>query len=241
MSDMPSDLFPLVASGAVARVRGKVIAGPIDLTLEARGVTVVIGPNGAGKTTLLKMLHGIARVQQGDIRWACDEAEARARQGFVFQTPVMLRRSVRDNLAYPLRLLGVSRAEARARAADWARRVGLGDMLDRPAPVLSGGERQKLALARTLIRAPDVIFLDEPTAALDGRAMREIEDILVRARDTGTRLIMSTHDMGQAKRLADEVIFVRGGLIEEHRPATEFFAKPHSPQARAFLKGDIVE
>ncbi|QYX55910.1 ATP-binding cassette domain-containing protein [Roseovarius sp. SCSIO 43702] len=241
MSRQAPDLFPLVARGAVARVRGRVIVGPIDLELGRAGVTVVIGPNGAGKTTLLKMLHGIARVQEGEVRWACPEDEARARQGFVFQTPVMLRRSVRDNIAYPLRLSGLRRAEARARAEDWATRVGLGNMISRPAPVLSGGERQKLALARALIGGPDVLFLDEPTASLDGRATREIEEILVQARAGGTRLIMSTHDMGQARRLADDVLFVRGGRIEEHAAAQSFFTHPQSPQARAFLKGDIVE
>ncbi|MGR3762160.1 ATP-binding cassette domain-containing protein [Roseobacteraceae bacterium NS-SX3] len=234
-------MFPLVARGAMAQRQGKVLVGPVDLTLEGRGTTIVIGPNGAGKTSLLKMLHGILRRNAGSLEWACPTGEAQRRQAFVFQTPVMMRRSVIDNIAYPLRLAGVPRKEARARARDWAERISLGGVLERQATMLSGGERQKLALARALIREPEVLFLDEPCAALDGRATREIEDLLAQAAHGGTRLIMSTHNMGQAQRLADEVIFVLGGCIHEFTPATDFFAGPLTPQAQAFLRGDIVE
>ncbi|WP_424977955.1 ATP-binding cassette domain-containing protein [Leisingera sp. S232] len=234
-------MFPLVAKGAQVRRRGKVLVGPVDLTLGGQGTSIVIGPNGAGKTTLLKMLHGIVRMNGGSLNWACPLEEAQKRQAFVFQTPVMLRRTVIDNVAYPLRLTGVGRKDARERAADWASRVGLGEILQRQATMLSGGERQKLALARALVREPDVLFLDEPCAALDGRATREIEEILAQASDNGTRLIMSTHNMGQARRLADEVIFVLGGRIHEFSPAKPFFAGPGTSQGRAFLNGDIVE
>lgn len=234
-------MLPLIAKGATVRRRGKVLVGPVDLTLGPAGTTMVIGPNGAGKTTLLKMLHGIVRMQGGSLNWACPLDEAQQRQAFVFQTPVMLRRTVRDNIAYPLRLLKVPRAEARARAEDWAARVGLGNAVMRPAHLLSGGERQKLALARALIRAPEVLFLDEPCASLDGRATREIEEILLDTAAKGTRIIMSTHNMGQAQRLGSEVIFVLGGRIHEFNLARDFFTGPQTEQARAFLRGDIVE
>jgi len=234
-------MFPLVAKQAVVRRQGKVLVGPVDLTLQAQGVTIVIGPNGAGKTSLLKMLHGIARLNRGSLNWACPMSEAQTRQAFVFQAPVMMRRSVTDNIAYPLQLIGVARAEARRRAEDWAEKVGLSHTLKQQATMLSGGERQKLALARALIRDPQVLFLDEPCASLDGRATREIEEILTRAAAGGTRLIMSTHNMGQAQRLADEVIFVLHGKIHEFAPAEQFFAGAETKQGRAFLKGDIVE
>ncbi|WIY26054.1 ATP-binding cassette domain-containing protein [Parasedimentitalea psychrophila] len=234
-------MFPLKAKQAVVRRQGKVLAGPIDLTLQGQGVTIVIGPNGAGKTSLLKMLHGIVRLNGGSLNWACPTVEARKHQGFVFQAPVMMRRSVLENIAYPLRLIGVAKAEARLRAQDWAGQVGLGHALKQQATILSGGERQKLALARALIRDPQVLFLDEPCASLDGRATREIEEILTRAAANGTRLIMSTHNMGQAQRLADEVIFVLHGKIHEFSPAEVFFARPATQQGRAFLRGDIVE
>lgn len=236
-----SQLFPLVLRGASVRRRRKTLVGPIDLTLEGQGTTMVIGPNGAGKTSFLRMLHGIARLGSGSVTWACDDVTAQSKQAFVFQSPIMMRRSVLANLTYPLKLRGVPRAEAQLQASMAAQEVGLGTMLDRPAPFLSGGERQKLALARALITKPDLLFLDEPCASLDGRATREIEDILTRAAGAGTRLIMSTHDMGQARRLGTEVLFLLNGALHEHADAPQFFTQPKTQEALAFLKGDIVE
>ncbi|MEL6585401.1 MAG: ATP-binding cassette domain-containing protein [Pseudomonadota bacterium] len=234
-------LFPLTVDAAETRRRGKTLVGPVSLTFDGSGTVVILGPNGSGKTSLLRLLHGTARLNAGRIDWACPTEDARARQAFVFQRPVMLRRSVRDNLTYPLWAHGVPRGEARQRAEAWAGRVGLAEMLDRPAPVLSGGEQQKLALARALIGAPEVLFLDEPCASLDGRAMREIEAILQDVAAQGTRLILSTHDMGQARRLADRVVFLLHGRVHETGPATAFFAGPQTPEAGNFLRGDIVE
>lgn len=234
-------LFPLMAKGAETAHRGKRLVGPIHLTLGPTGTTVVIGPNGSGKTTLLRLLQGTARLTGGSIDWACGLDEARHHQAFVFQRPVMLRRSVLDNIAYPLRVKGARRAVAREAAAIWADRLGLGALKDRSATVLSGGEQQKLALARALITKPAVLFLDEPCAALDGRATREIEAVLTEVRNAGTRLILATHDMGQARRFADEVVFLLHGQVHEQACASSFFDNPTTPQAAAFLRGDIVE
>ncbi|MEO9899151.1 MAG: ATP-binding cassette domain-containing protein [Paracoccaceae bacterium] len=236
-----TQLFPLKVTGAESRRRGKLLVGPVDLELGPTGTTIVIGPNGSGKTTLLSLLHGTSRLNAGQVTWACSTEDARRHQSFVFQRPVMLRRSVVDNIAYPLGLRGHDTKTARAQATEWAIRVGLGDMLTRPATVLSGGEQQKLALARALISEPKLVFLDEPCAALDGRAMREIETILTEVKAAGTRIILSTHDLGQARRLADEVLFLKGGLIHEQGLAPTFFDQPQTSEAQAFLKGDIVE
>lgn len=236
-----STLFPLRAVGAGTKRRGRVLVGPVDLALDGQGITAVIGPNGAGKTSLLRLLHGAARLSMGQIHWACPTDEARHHQAFVFQRPIMLRRSVLANLTYPLTIHGMNRAEARDRACDWAQRVGLASLLDRSALVLSGGEQQKLALARALITQPRLVFLDEPCANLDGRATAEIEAILHQAASAGTAILLSTHDMGQARRLARDVVFLRQGQVQEHSPAQQFFNTPQSPYARAFLNGDIVE
>jgi tungstate transport system ATP-binding protein len=201
----------------------------------------IIGPNGAGKTTLLKVLHGVDRLTSGSVSWTVPAKTVRQGQAYVFQRPIMLRRSVRANLAYPLQLLGLPKAEISARVAHWAARIGLSAELDVPAPRLSGGEQQKLALARALIRRPDTVFLDEPCSNLDGRSTREIEDILCDASAAGARIIMTTHDLGQARRLADRVLFLNKGQLEEQGPADRFFAAPKSPGAIAFLNGDIIE
>ena len=238
---MVTPILPLEVSQALVKRRGKTLLGPVDLRVSQTGFTIVMGPNGAGKTTFLRTLHGLERLSKGEVTWQVPLTEARLRQAFVFQTPIMLRRSVRDNLIYPLTLRGTKKAKARQLAEDWARRVGLGGALDQQAPQLSGGEKQKLALARALILEPDIIFLDEPCANLDGRAIREIETILQDACAAGTRIIMATHDIGQAKRLATDVVFLMHGHIIENSPAQDFFAGPKTPQAAALLQGDIVE
>lgn len=225
----------------VVKRRGKTILGPVTLDLADAGFTVVLGPNGAGKTTLLKVLHGVERVSGGRVHWSVPDAQAREAQAYVFQSPIMLRRSVRQNLAYPLQLLGLDKGVVAERVQQWADKIGLGDALERPAPRLSGGERQKLALGRALIRKPSVLFLDEPCANLDGRATREIEQILTDARQAGTRIVMTTHDLGQGRRLASDVIFMLRGQLHEQTAAPGFFSNPATAEAKAFLNGDILD
>ncbi len=234
------EILPLTLRGIAVNRRGKLLLGPVSLVLQGRGISVVIGPNGSGKTTLLRAMHGIERISSGSKAWSVDDVDARAAQSFVFQTPIMMRRNVRDNIAYPLMLRGMRRRDARAAAEAWAKRVGLSGALLRPATVLSGGEKQKLALARALVTAPQVLFLDEPCANLDGHATQQIEAILHAACADGTRIVMSTHDLGQARRLADEVLFLHNGKLVEIQPAAAFFAGPSSVQARALLNGDLV-
>ncbi len=233
-------LFPLTLSGATVRRKSHCLLGPVDLTLTDAPATMVIGPNGAGKTTLLRVLHGVERLSGGAVNWAVPASEAQRRQAYVFQAPIMLRRSVAENLRYPLKLNHVPRTEADRIIPEWANRIGLGDALATPAPRLSGGEKQKLALARALIRQPDVLFLDEPCANLDGASTREIEALLQEAQSRGTRIFMATHDMGQARRLGSHILFLVNGRIVEHGPAADLMTDPRTPQLRAFLAGEIV-
>ncbi len=228
-----------VSKAEVVR-RGKRLLGPIDLTFAEQGLTMVIGPNGAGKTTLLKSLHGVERLSAGEVRWSLPIEEMRDRQAYVFQRPIMLRRSVRENLAYPLQVARADKSDIKAKCAHWAEKIGLLDALDRPAPRLSGGEQQKLALARALIRDPTVLFLDEPCSSLDGQATRDIESLLQQALSSGTRIIMTTHSVGQLRRLATDVIMLRDGLVRETGPAPDVLNAPQSADLSAFLKGDIL-
>ena len=232
--------LPLALHDVELRRGGRVILGPLSWVLDGTGITVVLGPNGSGKTTFLRAMHGLERVQAGRIDWPGGRDAVRARQGFVFQTPILMRRSTVDGIAYPLLLDGVSKPEARRRAAEIASRVGLSEKLDLPAQVLSGGEKQKLAIARAMIRGPDVLFLDEPSSNLDGSSTREIEDILRAARADGTRIVLSTHDVGQARRLADDALFIYRGRLHDAGEAATFFDNPNTPEARAHIKGDLL-
>ncbi len=234
-------ILPVSMTDAVVRKRGNTILDGIGLTLGPTGMTIIMGPNGSGKTTLLRLLNGLERLRSGHIQWGCDAGEARKRQAFVFQIPILMRRTVLDNIAYPLKVRGEDQSAAREAAKHWANEVGLGKKCSLEAQYLSGGERQKLAIARALITEPDLLSLDEPTTNLDGISTREIEALLQRARDKGERLIMTTHDVGQAKRLATEVVFINRGKICEHTTAEEFFISPQTPEAQAYLRGDIVE
>lgn len=238
---MVASIFPMKASDLTVRRGGRFLLDGVSLSLTGDGVTIVLGPNGAGKSTLLKTLHGMQRLVKGSLDWAQPSGAAQERQAFVFQTPILMRRTVLDNVAYPLKVRGFGKREARERAADWLRKVQLERALNQRAADLSGGERQKMALVRALIRDPELLFLDEPSANLDGRATREIEELLQETNAAGTRIIMATHDFGQARRLATDVVFLHKGQMLEHTPADEFFTSPQTPQAQAFLNGDIVE
>ena len=231
-----STLLPLILRDVQVRRRGRTVIGPVDLTISPGGPTIVLGPNGAGKTTLLRAMHGVERINAGTLEW---QAEARDALGFVAQTPIMLRRSVADNLAYPLQILGRPKPEVARAVAHWIQRAGLKAVQDAPATRLSGGERQKLAIARALIRDPEVLFLDEPCASLDGHATAEIEALLGEVAAAGTRIIMATHNMGQARRLARDVIFLVRGRVHEVGDAN-ILEHPATPELQAFLRGDIV-
>ncbi|GFE50064.1 ABC transporter ATP-binding protein [Roseobacter cerasinus] len=237
---MVSSILPLTLTDVAVRRRGKTLLGPVDLSLEATGLTIIIGPNGSGKTTLLRAMHGVERLSTGAVRWSVPDEQAQHRQAYVFQTPIMLRRSVADNLRYPLQLLRLPRAEIGARVADWLARIGLEERASLQATRLSGGEKQRLAIARALIRRPDVLFLDEPCANLDGASTRAIEALLQAALDEKTRIIMTTHDLGQARRLASDAIFMLHGVVHEAGSAARFFGAPCTEELEAFFRGDII-
>ncbi len=238
---MVGSILPLSLHQVEVRKRGKRLLGPVSVAFPSDGFTMVMGPNGAGKSTLLKTIHGLERTAAGQIEWNAPQQVVRARQAFVFQSPVIMRRTTRENVAYPMIVRGMQKRAASELAQSWLERVGLADAAERRARVLSGGERQKMALARALITDPELLFLDEPCANLDGSATREIEHLLQTAHTSGIRVIMATHDIGQARRLATDVVFLHKGQVQEHTPAPEFFENPQSGPAKAYLNGDIVE
>lgn len=237
---MVTPLMPAHMRDVTVTRQGKQVLGPVDLTLGRSGFTILLGPNGAGKTTFLKALHGLERLSTGSVTWSAPDEVARMKQAYVFQSPVMLRRSVRANLGYPLAILGQPKAQVNDAVEAWATRIGLTAALDRPATGLSGGEKQKLALARALIRDPEILLLDEPCSNLDGRSVKDIEALLTAAHQAGTRIVMATHDLGQARRLATEILFLFKGHIHEASPAPDAFDAPQTPEFKSFLNGDIL-
>lgn len=212
------------------------------LALDGPGPTLIMGPNGAGKSLLLRCLHGLIAPDAGQVRQdgVPIGAESRARQGMVFQTPVLLRRSVAANLDYVLKRHRLTRARRRARIEALLAEGGLAGKGRQSARSLSGGEGQRLAILRALATEPDVLFLDEPTSALDPAATQDIEAMILRAARRGTRIVMVTHDIGQARRLGHDIVLMHQGRIAEHSLAHDFFDDPQSQAGRRFLAGSLV-
>ncbi|HQY46218.1 MAG TPA: ATP-binding cassette domain-containing protein [Usitatibacteraceae bacterium] len=226
--------FQLEARGVSVVLGGVRALDGLDLVLEPGLRTVVLGPNGAGKSVLLRTLHGLIAPTAGTVSWSRP-----VRQAMVFQRPVMLRRSALANLRYALAVNGVAEPERSSRATAALARVGLERIADRPARVLSGGEQQRLALARAWALRPGILFLDEPTASLDPGATAEVERVIASIAAEGTRLVMTTHNLGQARRLADEIVFIHAGRAAERTAADRFFDQPASNEARLFLQGEL--
>ena len=234
-----SDL-PLMLDDVSFVARDVHVVRRISLAIVAGPPTVLVGPNGAGKSTLIRLAMGLIAPTGGRITWGGRSETDGKRRAMVFQRPVMLRRSAAANVAYALKAAGVPRADRAARVSTLLARVGLAPLAERPARRLSGGEQQRLALARALARDPEVLFLDEPTASLDPAATKAFEDILRDVAQSGVKIVMATHDLGEARRLAGDVAFLLRGRVHERAPAEKFFTAPATPEAAAFIRGDLV-
>jgi len=232
-------MLPLVLDSVSYEVGGRRAIDTLSVELAAGPRTVVLGPNGAGKSVFLRLCHGLLQPSAGSVRWVGASDGRAASQAMVFQRPVMLRRSALANITYALAVGGVARAARPARARAALHKVGLERIADRPARVLSGGEQQRLALARAWALAPAVLFLDEPTANLDPAATREVEAVIGAIAGSGTKIVMTTHDLGQARRLGDEVLFLCNGRLLERASTIRFFTQPASQEAAAFIRGEL--
>jgi tungstate transport system ATP-binding protein len=234
-------ILPLKLDNLTYALRGERLVAGVTTELNAGTRTVILGPNGAGKSLLLRLCHGLLEPSAGSVRWCGPGGDTpRLRQAMVFQRPVMLRRSVAGNVAFALKLRGVDREHRRQRVSRMLASTGLAHLARHSARVLSGGEQQRLALARAWALDPEVLFLDEPTASLDPAATRAVEELIGAIHYAGAKIIMTTHDLGQAHRLADEILFLYHGRLIEEGPAQQFFARPATQEARAFLKGELT-
>lgn len=232
--------LPVVFDSASVRAGGVGILDRISFRIDPGAPTLLVGPNGAGKSTLIRLGMGLVAPSEGRVNWGGRTNSDGSRRAMVFQRPVMLRRTAAANIAYALASAGVPRGERPGRVEELLANVGLERLADRPARQLSGGEQQRLALARALARDPEILFLDEPTASLDPAATKAVEDILKAAANAGVKIVMASHDLGQARRLAGDVVFLAGGRLIEHTEAEQFFSSPSTAAAAAFLRGDLV-
>lgn len=231
-------MFPIEIEQLCYCPGGHEVLKGVDLRLEGEGISLVLGPNGAGKSILLRLLAGLEQAHGGEIRWGGSPRPG-AGVAMVFQQPLLLRASVAENAALGLKPLGISRQEAGQRVDRVLARVGLAHRAADSARHLSGGERQRLALARAWAMAPRLLLLDEPTAALDPTATEAVEAIVREIRTDGARIIMTTHNLAQAMRLADDIVFVESGQVREHSPTVRFFSRPQSHEARLFIQGEL--
>jgi tungstate transport system ATP-binding protein len=219
---------------------GVTILDRISLSIAAGEPTVLIGPNGSGKTTFLRAATGLIPLSRGRITWGGLYQPPRAQLAIVFQRPVMLRRSVAGNIAFALAAAEVPQGKHERRIAELLTLVGLKEYGKRAARRLSGGEQQRLALARALARDPAVLFLDEPTASLDPGGTKAIEDIIRSVSGRGVKIVMATHDLGEARRLAGEIVLLHRGGVIESGPAESFFAAPSTDGGRTFIAGELL-
>jgi tungstate transport system ATP-binding protein len=234
-------ILPLRAKGLTYDVRGRALVDDVSFEIARGARTIIMGPNGAGKSLTLRLCHGLLQPTSGTVTWnRAAHANGRKRHAMVFQRPVMLRRSALANLTHALSLTRSSPADVQARANEALDRFGLAELARRPARILSGGEQQRLAMARAWALDPELLFLDEPTSALDPAATRSVEEMIEAFHGDGMTIVMTTHDLGQARRIADEIFFLHHGRILEQTPAEEFFERPRSEAGRAFIKGELL-
>ena len=234
MVEAAMQVVPLVALSEVSVIaNGKSLLSGIDLTIYEGESVVVLGANGAGKSTLLKLCNAIISPSLGRV-----QTPPVHEQSLIFQRPALLQRTVLDNVRFVLSICGVTESACTERAQRALAACNLSAAASQQARSLSGGEQQRLALARAWACKPRLLLADEPTANLAPAALRDVEALLQAVQCEGTTLVLTTHNVAQARRLARRIIFLDSGRIVEDRPAAEFFASPRSAAARTYLEGE---
>ena len=219
---------------------GTRLLGPIDLEHSCKGITIILGPNGAGKSLFLGLAHGILDGASGQVSWDRKAAkDSRQSRGFMAQQTAVLRRSVYENVEFALKALGMTAADRRPLVMESLETARLARKSSTPAAALSGGEQRRMAMARALVTKPPVLLMDEPSTGLDPVSARELEKLVRLTRDAGTGVLMVSHNVSQAQRLADHILFLDEGQIVENAPADVFFAKPNSAAAKAYFDGEL--
>ena len=233
------NLLPIELCSVSFQKSGVCLIDGVSVRLNSRGITVILGPNGAGKSILLRLLHGLEIPNEGTVLFkgvVADETIKR-KQAMVFQNAVLLRRSVMENLSF---VANIHKPQKPSTLLELLAEVGLSEKQHMPARRLSGGEKQRLCLARALVSQPELLLLDEPTASLDPYSVQMIETLLIKLQHQNTKIIFITHDLNQARRLAEDILFVHKGRLEVFQRADSFFKKPDSEFAKAFIEGRLI-
>lgn len=235
----PASLTPVTVRNLSYSSNGQTLLSNLSFEIPRATKTIIMGPNGAGKSLLIRLLHGLLSPTSGDILWNGLQTSTaiRKQQAMIFQRPVVLRRTTEANIRFVL--TNLPRAEREARTQHILKNANLSSVAKTPARLLSGGEQQRLAIARAQATNPKILFLDEPTAALDPASTHAIENMIHAASANGTKIILITHDLGQARRLADDIVFLDRGHLAESTPAKKFFNNPCSAAAAAYLAGQL--
>ncbi len=236
----PPRALPVRLSGVTYQVGDLRLIDKLGLTIAPKRRLALIGPNGAGKSLTLRLIQGLISPTEGKICWGDRAAPPAHAVALVFQRPTLLRRSARANIRHALAAYGAPRQCRDATAMELLEMAGLAELADRPARRLSGGEQQRLAIVRALAAEPELLLLDEPTASLDPQATQAIEFLIEAAATAGTAVILVTHDLGQVRRLADDVAFLHRGRVLEHRSAEAFFEGPQTQEAQDFIAGRLL-
>jgi len=237
----PNPHLPLRLDKVNYTIDNKALIEDFSVEIQSPGISIILGHNGAGKSLLLKLLHGVIEPFSGSIHWQQQTPNSQQYwRTLVLQKPSFFDRSVRFHLEFVLSISQTEKAQQQERIEQALDVCGLSELQQRKVSSLSGGEIQRLSLARAWVLRPKVLLLDEPTVALDPPAAYQFEALVKQFRDSGSKIIMTTHDIPQAQRLADEVIFIYQGKLAEQADASSFFKAPTSSIAQHYLKGQLV-
>ena len=232
-------ISPIKIKNISILLNDRIILRNINCQINDKSITAILGPNGAGKSLLLQTINGLTPILKGEITYDLRQLDdnIRKQQAMVFQSPTLLRRTVLGNMEF---VNSINKNTNILDVKSILKKVGLEAFNNKPARLLSGGEKQRLSLARALLIQPKLLLLDEPTANLDPYSLKLIEDLISEENSKGTTIILTTHDMSQAKRLASDIIFINKGEILEQTQAKIFFKEPQTIEAKRYLTGEIL-
>lgn len=233
--------FPLRMENVSYSINEATLIRNLDLEINSDGTSIILGHNGAGKSLLLKLFHGVIKPNHGKVTWNSQHPNIyQYWRTFLLQRPTFFNQSIEYNIEFVLRIAGIDKNQHKKRCEQALEVCGLTHLRQRNTRSLSGGELQKVSLARAWVLEPSVILLDEPTVALDPPSVISFESIIQQFVNSGSKIIMTTHDLSQAERLANEIIFIDKGTLIEQSDALNFFAGPSSNQAQKFVSGELT-